>query len=79
MVGHHGARRGSKNARDRFARLSDESQGQVVNFLQTLVLFSLDDTASHLNPGDSQTQKFPQYGHGNIALPALFNNPSDLE
>lgn len=69
----------AQNARDGFARLSEEKQGQVIDFLQTLVLFPPDDTASNLNPGDSQSHNFPQYGHGNIALPALFNNPSDLE
>ncbi len=69
----------AQNSRDRFARLSDQQQGQVIDFLQTLVLFPPDDTASNLNPGDSQSHNFPQYGHGNIALPALFNNPSDLE
>lgn len=69
----------AKHARDRFARLSDVQQGQVIDFLQTLVLFPPDDTASNLNPGDSQAPNFPQYGHGNIALPALFNDPSDLE
>jgi hypothetical protein len=69
----------AQKARDRFARLSDEEQGQVIDFLQTLVLFPPDDTASNLNPGDPQAPNFPQYGHGNIALPALFNNPSDLE
>jgi len=69
----------AQKARDRFARLPEGKQGQVIDFLQTLVLFPPDDTASNLNPGDSQVQNFPQYGHGNIALPALFNNPSDLE
>lgn len=69
----------AKEARDRFARLPDVKQGQVIDFLQTLVLFPPDDTASNLNPGDPQAPNFPQYGHGNIALPALFNNPSDLE
>ena len=69
----------AKESRDRFARLPDERQGQIIDFLQTLVLFPPDDTASNLNPGDSQTLNFPQYGHGNIALPALFNHPNDLE
>lgn len=69
----------AKNSRDRFARLSEEQQGQVIDFLQTLVLFPPDDTASNLNPGDSQAPNFPQYGHGNINLPALFYNPRDLE
>lgn len=69
----------AQRARNRFARLPDRKQAQVIDFLQTLVLFPPDDTASNLNPGDSQAQDFPQYGHGNIALPALFNDPSDLE
>lgn len=69
----------AEKARNRFARLSDGKQAQVIDFLQTLVLFPPDDTASNLNPGDSQTQHFPQYGHGNIALPVLFNDPADLE
>jgi hypothetical protein len=69
----------AQEARDRFAGLSDKKQADVIDFLQTLVLFPPDDTASNLNPGDSQTPDFPQYGHGNIALPKLFNDPNDLE
>ena len=69
----------AQEARDRFARLPEVKQGQVIDFLQSLILFPPDDTASNLNPGDPQAQNFPQYGHGNIALPALFNNPTDLE
>ena len=69
----------AQKTRDRFARLSDGKQAQVIDFLQTLVLFPPDDTASNLNPGDPQASDFPQYGHGNIALPKLFNDPSNLE
>ncbi len=69
----------AKEARDRFARLPEVKQGQVIDFLQSLVLFPPDDTASNLNPGDPQATNFPQYGHGNIALPKLFNDPNDLE
>jgi len=69
----------AQEARDRFARLPDEKQAQVIDYLQTLVLFPPDDTASNLNPGDPQAADFPQHGHGNIALPVLFNDPSDLE
>ena len=69
----------AKEARDRFARLPEVNQGQVIDFLQSLVLFPPDDTASNLNPGDPQAPNFPQYGHGNIALPKLFNDPNDLE
>lgn len=69
----------AKESRDRFARLPEVKQMQVIAFLQSLVLFPPDDTASNLNPGDPQAPDFPQHGHGNIALPALFNNPTDLE
>jgi hypothetical protein len=66
-------------ARDAFARLSDQRQGEVIEFLSSLVIFPPDDTASNLNPGDATTAGFPQYGHGNIRLPALFNDPGDPE
>ena len=69
----------AQEARDRFAGLSDKKQADVIDFLQTLVLFPPDDTASNLNPGDPNALNFPQYGHGNIALPKLFNDPNDLE
>ena len=66
-------------ARDRFVRLPDVKQRQLIDFLQSLILFPPDDTASNLNPGDPQAPNFPQYGHGNIALPVLFNDPTDPE
>ncbi len=69
----------AKGSRDAFARLSDGRQRQVIEFLETLVLFPPDDTASNLNPGDPTAPDFPQNGHGNIALPVLFNDPNDLE
>ena len=69
----------AQGARDRFARLSNNQQGQILDFLESLVLFPPDDTASNLNPGDPQAQNYPQYGHGNIALPKLFNDPNELE
>ena len=69
----------AQRARDRFARLPNSMQGQILDFLESLVLFPPDDTASNLNPGDPHAQNYPQYGHGNIALPKLFNDPNDLE
>ena len=66
-------------ARDAFARLPDVQQNEMVDFLNTLVLFPPDDTASNLNPGDRDAAGFPQYGHGSIRLPALFNDPNDPE
>ncbi|MEJ2230607.1 MAG: di-heme oxidoredictase family protein [Nitrospirales bacterium] len=77
VIMRHGGK--AQDERNRFARLSDEGQAQVIAFLLTLVLFPPDDTASNLNPGDPQAPNFPQYGHGNIKLPALFNDPTDLE
>ncbi|MEO8753334.1 MAG: di-heme oxidoredictase family protein, partial [Casimicrobiaceae bacterium] len=64
-------------ARDAFAQLPDSQQSTILEFLNSLVIFPPDDTASNLNPGDRNTAGFPQYGHGNIKLPALFNNPAD--
>ena len=66
-------------ARDAFAGLPDVQQAAIVDFLNSLVLFPPDDTASNLNPGDRNAAGFPQNGHGNIRLPALFNDPMDPE
>ena len=43
------------------------------------MLFPPDDTASNLNPGDPSAPRFPQRGHGSIALTVLFNDPLDVE
>ena len=69
----------AQEARDAFARLPDVKRYELVDFLNTLVLFPPDDTASNLNPGDRNAAGFPQYGHGSIRLPALFNDPNDPE
>ncbi len=69
----------AQSSRNQFARLSDNQQSKMIEFLQSLVLFPPDDTASNLNPGNSNAVDYPQNGHGNIALPKLFNNPNDLE
>ena len=69
----------AQEARDNFARLSDPDRGDVLTFLNTLVLFPPDDTASNLNPGDRLAPNFPQFGHGSIRLTTLFNNPADPE
>ena len=66
-------------ARDAFAGLPDVQQAAIIDFLNSLVLFPPDDTASNLNPGDRNAAGFPQNGHGNIRLPALFNDPMDPE
>jgi hypothetical protein len=62
-----------------FARLSRTKQRQVVDYLNSLVLFPPDDTASNLNPADPNTPHFPQFGHGSLKLSVLFNNPAEAE
>jgi hypothetical protein len=66
-------------ARDAFAALSRNSQQDVIAFLNSLVLFPPDDTASNLDPGDPSAPGFPQKGHGSIKLTVLFNNPLKVE
>src|SRR5580765_6310847 len=65
-------------ARDAFAALDDDAQHMLVEFLQTLVLFPPDDTASSLNPGvpGSIAPQDPAQ-HGSIALSALFQIPAE--
>ncbi len=62
-----------------YDRLEKEEQAQILEFLGSLVIFPPDDTASNLNPGNRSDPNFPQSGHGGIRLPALFNDPTDLE
>ena len=65
-------------ARDAFAALDDDSQHMLIEFLQTLVLFPPDDTASSLDPGipGSISPQDPAQ-HGSIALSALFQIPAE--
>jgi hypothetical protein len=76
IVRHGGEALPSRNA---FVELAAEDKAAVVDFLETLVLFPPDDTASNLDPGNRATTGFPQNGHGSIKLAALFNDPSDPE
>jgi len=66
-------------SRDAFTRLSTTNQSRIIAFLNTLILFPPDDTASTLDPGNRATLNFPQFGHGSIKLTVLFNNPNDPE
>jgi Di-haem oxidoreductase, putative peroxidase len=66
-------------ARDAFASLSTNDKARVVAFLNSLVLFAPEDTASNLDPGNRYALNFPQFGHGSIKLTMLFNNPNDPE
>jgi hypothetical protein len=65
--------------RDAFAQLPARRQDSLLRFLESLVLFPPDDTASNLDPGDPTAPDFPQRGHGSIKLSTLFNNPNDPE
>lgn len=66
-------------ARNEFATLRPSDQNAVLAFLNCLVLFPPDDTASNLDPGDPTKPNFPQFGHGSIKLTVLFNDPGDPE
>ncbi len=76
ILRHGGEAAGSRNA---FAALSEGQKNSVLEFLNSLVLFPPDDTASNLDPGDRNASGFPQRGHGSIRLPEIFNNPNELE
>jgi hypothetical protein len=65
--------------RDAYAALGRMERQDLLDFLSSLILFPPDDTASNLNPGDRHAPGFPQRGHGNIALPVLFNDSKDPE
>jgi len=69
----------SQASRDSFATLEPEDQDAVNAFLNSLVIFPPDDTASTLDPGNKGATNFPQSGHGSIKLTVLFNNPGDPE
>ncbi|HTT63778.1 MAG TPA: di-heme oxidoredictase family protein [Bryobacteraceae bacterium] len=66
-------------SRDAFGALRAEERNAVIAFLNSLVLFPPDDTASNLDPGDPTLPNFPQFGHGSIKLTVLFNDPTDVE
>jgi len=62
-----------------FANMSSEQQSRIIAFLNSLVIFPPDDTASNLDPGNRSAFNFPQFGHGSIKLSTLFNDPNDPE
>jgi hypothetical protein len=62
----------AQESRDAFARLRADERRKVIEFLQTLILFPPDDTASNLNPGrQGEDPQLPE-NHGSIDLGALF-------
>jgi di-heme oxidoreductase (putative peroxidase) len=76
ILRHGGEAQASRNA---FLAAGIGTQRNIVHFLNTLVLFPPDDTASNLQPAAPGTAGYPQVGHGSIRLGALFNNPNDPE
>ena len=66
-------------SRDAFAILDKDDQAALLDFLNSLVLFPPDDTASNLDPGNRNAPGFPQRGHGKVKLSVLFNDPDDPE
>jgi di-heme oxidoreductase (putative peroxidase) len=69
----------AQNSRNAFAGLPQSQRNAVLEFLNSLVLFPPDDTASNLDPGNPAAVGFPQRGHGSIRLTTLFANPNDPE
>lgn len=66
-------------ARNAYAALSSSNRAKVLEFLNSLVIFPPEDTASNLDPGNRNAVGFPQFGHGSVKLTALFNDPTDVE
>jgi len=73
---HGGEAQAASNA---FLALSNAQEDLLFSFLNSLIIFPPDDTASTLNPGDPSAPNFPQNGKGSISLTVLFNDPSDVE
>ena len=73
----HGGEASSQTSN--YKALDRASQLKLILFLESLVLFPPDDTASNLDPGNPADPAFPQRGHGAIDLSVLFNNPADKE
>ncbi|HEY7638787.1 MAG TPA: di-heme oxidoredictase family protein [Steroidobacteraceae bacterium] len=76
ILRHGGEAQKSRNA---FAALPEMGQAAVLEFVNSLVLFPPDDTASNLDPGNPGAPDYPQRGHGSLNLSILFNSPADLE
>jgi len=66
-------------SRDAFAALPRTLKNLLFSFLQSLVLFPPDDTASNLQPANPADPNYPQRGHGAISVTVLFNDPTDIE
>jgi hypothetical protein len=69
----------AQSARDNFAALGESEKDALLAFLNSLIVFPPDDTASNLDAGDPNHTNYPQYGHGSIKLGVLFDDPNDVE
>lgn len=68
----------AQTARNNYAARTEDDRRKVQEFLQTLVLFPPDDTASNLNPGNpNTTNPQPPSEHGSIDLSTLFQIPAE--
>jgi hypothetical protein len=76
VIRRHGGE--AQSIKQAYVALTSDNKLKVQEFLQTLVLFPPDDTASTLNPGNPATTN-PQdpAQHGSINLGALFQIPSE--
>lgn len=76
VIRRHGGE--AANATRAYLALGADEQEKIIDFLQTLVLFPPDDTASNLNPGvpSSDDPQNPA-NHGSINLGALFQIESE--
>src|SRR6185503_4102071 len=69
----------AQDARNAFARLSSSQQSRVIAFLNSLIIFPPEDTASTLDPGDRSAFNFPQFGHGSFKRTASLLPPARNE
>jgi hypothetical protein len=76
ILRHGGEAQAACNA---FAALKPTQASNLLAFLEYLVLFPPDDTASNLDPADSTKQNFPPFGQGSIKLTVPFSDPTDPE
>lgn len=71
VIRRHGGE--AERAKSAYIALGPDEQEKIIDFLQTLVLFPPDDTASNLNPGvPSSADPQNPANHGSINLGALF-------
>lgn len=69
----------AQSSREAYAKLATRDSDALQKFLNSLILFPPDDTASNLDRGNRNTLGYPQFGHGSIKLTVLFDDPTDPE